>query len=402
MTAVERGDKEVEDSLRRIDREMVAATQKWYPAETSPEKTAYYADLSTTQTAIADGEAKAGDAETLIELAKGVRNPALFRATALDVLSMPGLDEDASTPDQLSLARRLVNDSDIKIASAAITRLEAELMSAMQRAHAAGSRAVISQVASRAKPTAEALGKLLENTESWRLRIEAARALSNLPDQLLNEVLPASSRGEFSKALKDYESSLKVNSDRAGVHLVAGSLYERLGRINDAIASYRNAMSVQPQLTGPRANLAALLDVKADQLARELQQRGSQQQLSKSQHDTMMANIRKLGQQSKDLRAEEHERLRRDVERAENVTGAHFLHYRFGMSSYLQGEMDGALEQLKLAVEKSPENPTYLLGLATFYVQIGDTAAARPLVESLLELEPNNASYQLLMKQVVK
>jgi Flp pilus assembly protein TadD len=72
------------------------------------------------------------------------------------------------------------------------------------------------------------------------------------------------------------------------------------------------------------------------------------------------------------------------------------------MSSYLQGDMDGALAQLKLAVKKSPDDPTYLLGLATFYVQVGDTEAARPLVEKLLKLDPDNASYRMLMKQVTK
>ena len=72
------------------------------------------------------------------------------------------------------------------------------------------------------------------------------------------------------------------------------------------------------------------------------------------------------------------------------------------MSSYLQGEMESALEQLELAVKQSPDNPTYLLGLATFHVQMGDAEAARPLVEKLIKLDPDNASYQMLMKEVDK
>ena len=402
ITAVERGDKEAEGTLRKIDREMVAATEKWYPAETSI-KTPYYADLSNAQTALLNNTSGDENAEsTLVALAKGIRNPALFRATALDVLAVSRRDQSSSSEEQVKTARRLLNDSDIKVASAAITRLEAELSVAMQLAQTSGSMAAANQAVNRAKPTAEALGELLEKTESWRLRVEAARALSNLPEQVLNEVLPASSRSALAKGLKDYERSLRFNSDRAGIHLVAGSLYERLGRINDAIASYRNAISVQPDLTGPRSNLAALLDSKAGQLGAELQQLAAQQQLSKSQRDTLVAKMEVLGQQAKDLRAEEHVRLGRDVKRSENLAAAHFLHYRFGMSSYLQGEMDGALEQLELAVKKSPDNPTYLLGLATFHVQMGDAEAARPLVEKLLKLDPENASYQMLMKEVGK
>jgi Flp pilus assembly protein TadD len=278
--------------------------------------------------------------------------------------------------------------------------LESELSAALGRAQATGSPAAINQAATRIKPTAEALGNLLQETDSWRLRVEAARALSSLPESLLDEVLPTSARSAFAGGLEDYEKSLRFNSDRAGVHLVAGSLYERLGRINDAIASYRNAMSVQPELTGPRSNLAALLDLKASQLNGEIRQLASQRQLSKSQRDALVAKIELLNSQSKDLRAQEHVRLGRDIKRVENVTGAHFLHYRYGMSNYLQGDTDAALKHLKLAVEKAPENPTYLLGLATFYLQMGNVDAARPLIEELLKLDPQNASYQMLMKQL--
>ncbi len=403
ITAVERGDEDAENTLRKIDREMVSATDKWYPAETSPIKTAYYADLSDAQTAILNDTSDAESAEAaLIELAKGVRNPALFRATALDVLALPTTDESSHTQDQVEAARDLLNDSDIKIASAAITRLEAELNAAMGRAQSSGSSAGRNQAIVRIKPTAKAIGELLETTESLRLRVEAARALSNLPEQLFDEVLPSSSRNAFAKGLKEYESSLRVNSDRAEAHLVAGSLYERMGQINDAIASYRNAMAVQPNLAGPRSNLAALLDAKANQYAAQMRQLASEQQLSASQRETLIAKMELLGRQSRDLRAEEHVRLGRDVKRSENIAAAHFLHYRYGMSCYLQGDMENALEQLETAVEKSPENPTYLLGLATFHVQMKDTAAARPLVDKLLKLDPENASYQMLEKELSK
>ena len=401
--AVESGDEEAENTLRKIDRAMLNATEKWYPVATSPAKTAYYADLSSAQSAILGRTSGVETAEsTLIALAKGVRNPALFRATALDVLSLPSIDQGDTTGEQVETARNLLNDADIKIASAAITRLESELNSALGRAQSTGSVAARNDALSRIEPTARALGELLETTDSWRLRVEAARALSNLPEQVLNEVLPLSSRTAYGKGLEEYESSLRFNSDRAEVHLVAGSLYERLGQINDAIASYRNAMSVQPNLTGPRSNLAALLDAKANQFGAQMQQLASQQQLSASQRDTLVSKMELLGRQAKELRAEEHVRLGRDVKRSETIAAAHFLNYRYGMSCYLQGDMEEALKQLKLAVKKSPDNPTYLLGLATFHVQVKDTSAARPLVEKLIKLDPENASYQMLLKQVEK
>ncbi len=401
VAAVEGGDQETKETLRAIDREMVAATQKWYPAASSPNKTAYYADLSTAQTAVVAGTANAGDAElSLLELAKDVRNPALFRATALDVLSASQATAGETIQEQLETARGLLHDSDLKIASAAITRLGAEISAALARVQASNSPGALNQAAMRIRPTASALGKLLEETRWLRLRIEAARALSILPEALLDEVLPSSSRGAYADALEEYQRSLKSNSDRAAAHLVAGSLYERLGQINDAMASYRNAMSVEPELAGPRSNLAALLDIKSNQIRGEMQQLAGRRQLEESQRQAMESKVQTLAEQAKRLRSEEHVRLGRDVQRSADLPNADFLHYRFGMSCYLQGDMQQAAEQLKLAVKKSPNNSTFVLGLATFHVQNEDWASALPLVEQLIEIDPENRSFRMLMERV--
>ena len=39
-----------------------------------------------------------------------------------------------------------------------------------------------------------------------------------------------------------------------------GVLYETMGRYDEAEDAYRTAMRVEPRMTGPRSNLAALLD----------------------------------------------------------------------------------------------------------------------------------------------
>ena len=400
ITAAEAGDEAASMRLRDVDAQMVAATRKWYPAGTSPPKTAYYAELNSAQHTLLQSQGQVAavqNAESseesisvsqavaiMSKLASDARNPAIYRATAFDLLTNA---EEMDSPDSLDEAVKILDDGgNIKVASAAIRRVEAEFMRLLNRAQASQSSAGQDLAVLRLTPLARSLGQLLMDSDSFRLRTEAARALSTIPMQLLDQTLPPAQQTAFQKGLKEYQQSLKTNNDRAPIHMVMGSLNERLGRPNDAIADYRNAIRVEPTLMGPRSNLAALLEQKAE----ALRQQG---QVGASQLKTLSDSVKKL-------RRQEHLLLKRDVERSENIARTDWLNYRFGMSSYLQGDLETAEQQLKLAVEKAPENQTYLLGLATFYVQAKKLDEARAVVDRLLQADPKNRSYQMLKRQV--
>ena len=146
-------------------------------------------------------------------------------------------------------------------------------------------------------------------------------------------------------------------------------------------------MSVQPEMVGPRGNLAALLEQQAQQIM-------SQRSADAAQRAKRLIN------QAKELRLAEHENLGRDAERSKGLPNTDGLNYRYGMSSYLQGDLETAEQQLKLALKKAPENETYMLGMATFYFQIKKLEEANALTDRLLGLAPNDQRYRALKNAI--
>ena len=64
--------------------------------------------------------------------------------------------------------------------------------------------------------------------DSRRLKIEAARTLVSLPTEYRQNVEP-DLRQAFELALDEYKRSLFAENDRAGSHMMLGSLHELLG-----------------------------------------------------------------------------------------------------------------------------------------------------------------------------
>ena len=111
---------------------------------------------------------------------------------------------------------------------------------------------------------------------------------------------------------------------------------ERLQRFGDAIESYQTAMRVEPNATGPRSNLAVLLENLAPNVAPE-------------QREQFLRRAKKLRKESLPL-------LARDAALAPNMGR---IQYQYGLALYLDGQLDGAMKQLEKAVELEPENEEF-------------------------------------------
>ncbi|MEM9589293.1 MAG: hypothetical protein AAGA03_18580, partial [Planctomycetota bacterium] len=120
--------------------------------------------------------------------------------------------------------------------------------------------------------------------------------------------------------------------DRAGAHMAWASLCERTGRFRAAIDAYRTAIRLEPTMSGPRTNLAALLD-----------NLGSQQQ-GPSAIQWM--------EEAKKLRRAELPFLARD---AKLVPDNAEVQYRYGLALYLNGDSEEALERLVKASQLAPD-----------------------------------------------
>lgn len=356
IIAAENGNDAVQRNLDTIDAAMAAACEKWYPDSPSDNtKTKYYQQLAKGQHEDA--------LEVLLKIADDKRNPEITRATAVE--SMVGLNAEA---DDIVEALR---SSDVLVKIAALDLAEERLLSLASNRPGEEFKRIFAVVAEKLRDP------------SSRVGAESAWVISMLPTAIVQTHLPSDDQQRFFEALKDYEEGLSANRDRASIHLVMGGLFERQGEMDKAIQAYRNAMSVQPDMVGPRSNLAVLLEQQAQQLINDRSPDAAQR-------------AQRLIDQATDLRLVEHQNLARDAKRSENLPGTDGLNYRYGMSSYLQGDLEMAEQQLKLAVEKAPDNETYMLGLATFYYQMKKFDEATALTKRLLKIAPEDQRYRAL------
>ncbi len=379
VTASQNGDSDSKALLNRIDKEMADACLKWYPPESSPPKTSWYPELATAQFNIRNDKPAT---DQLKRLANDVANPAIIRATAAELLSAQA---DDSAYDA---AVELLDDRDTKVVVAAIGTLEIAFLDIQNRQTYSSTPNV---VGAELRKLIVAVGKMLQH-ESPRIRIEAARALTSLAPSTRNGAIVGEQQRAFETSIEEYRKSLMVMSDSAGAHMQIGGLYERMGQFNQAADSYRTAIRLQPELTGPRSSLAVILENKVQSLQTQFQSSGGS--------DAAEKQIGNLMNQIVELRKKDHELLGIDVERAKDLPGVGALHYRYGMSSYLQSDLASAEKHLKIATEMDPEQPGYLMGIATFYLQQKNLEEAESFINKLLKIDPEHPGYQALQRQL--
>lgn len=301
LEAVDAGDEQIREAVRKTDLWCDEACEKWYGADrqTPP----HFGEAIAAFRRGEDGAVK----EMLRLATQSDENaPAIARASALSELASAGV------PDAHETAAAILKDpSEHPIVRAAAINL---FMAAPPQA------------------TRKALIPLLKD-ESRLIRTEATRVLiASGTFQTLSD----SERSRVSLAVREVEEALMSAADRAGSHLAWASLCEAQGRYGEAIKAYEIAIEVEPGMPGARSNLAGLLEGLASQRP------GPQSA--------------QLIQRAEELRAEELPLLKRDANLAPDNAA---IQYRYGLALYLAGEMDAAMERLEKAVELSPEVPDF-------------------------------------------
>jgi tetratricopeptide (TPR) repeat protein len=182
------------------------------------------------------------------------------------------------------------------------------------------------------------------------VRTEAARVLvtSGIHAQLTD-----TDQLRIENAMQEVRDSLMVASDRGSAHLGWGMLCEQLGRYDEAIEAYETAIRVEPVMTGPRTNLASLLERLATQSQTS---RGSE----------MLQRVSKLREQELSL-------LERDASLAPDNAD---IQYRYGLALYLAGRNDEALNQLEKAVELAPDVEIFQTALRLLREKLAEDASS--------------------------
>lgn len=348
IIAAETGDEAVEEELKRVDQQMLDAVKKWYPAESSLPKTQYYEDLAV---------GLSSQSNVLNRLARDATAPSIIRSSAI---LATGNDVDS-----FENALEMVEDSDTQLKVAAIRRLTGFLSIFSERA-----------------PEASRIVLPLLSNQSKQVRLEAVTFAMSMPPDLRNQVASASQRTAYQEGLKEYEDFLRLNQDRAGGQMMLGSFFEQTQRIDRARGAYERAIEMNGAMAGPRSRLAGLIEQQA------------------AAKESAGLDRQAVAQRAATLRKEEHELLKRDLKLSEDIPENHILHYRFAMSCLLQRDYSLAKEHLLECLKQLPDDENYLYAAAAVFGQTDDKNQAKIFVNRLLKLDPNNAAYQQLAREL--
>lgn len=348
IIAAENGNEEVAKELKRVNAEMLAAVTKWYPTETSPPKTQYYEDLAI---------GLSGETDVLARLAQDATAPSFIRSSAILA--------SEQNRDSFDAALKLAQAADPQLQVAAIRRLMGLLGSFPEQAEEAF-RAVLPSL----------------SDSSRQVRLEAVRFAMSVPPEVRDRLASASQRTAFSKSLKEYEDSLRLNQDRPGGQMILGNFFEQTQQFDRAQRAYQRAIELNDSMAGPRSRLATLIEQR---IAANASQGIDQTALAKR-----VATYRQ----------EDHELLRRDLKLSEALPENHSIHFRFAMSCVLVKDYPLAKEHLLECLKQRPEDENYLYTASAVFSQTGDREQARALVVRLLKLAPDNAAYRQLAREL--
>ncbi|MGN6546534.1 MAG: cytochrome c3 family protein, partial [Aureliella sp.] len=346
MQAARDGDEEVKKELERANRWCDEACDKWYGEMRRRDE--HFGE------AIAAGQKHAPDAvERLTKLLQKprVEVPAIARATALQTLAQI----DAAAAGEL--AAKAIRDDHPLVRAGACDALPGNV----SRSQSAN---------------------LLADTLTDPVRLVRTAAARNLL-QYSQAELPASCAPRLRQAVDELVEGAMVDSDRSGAHLNLAIIAEQEGRQQAAIEHYRNAMRVEPNVTGPRTNLAALLE-------RNLTSQAAQAGGAVDPDSPIAKEI-------SELREAELKLLARDVKLLPEAAA---LQYRYGLALYADGQKEAAMEHLLKAAELEPNSYDYVQGVTLLYKSLERWDEAAEWAEKLIQLAPGDPVPQQILSEI--
>lgn len=312
-----------------------AAIKKWYGPK-RPNDPHYARALDAAWRGQPDAVSKIADLLAYEAPLPGRRTPDIVRATALRALG------NYQTAESDELCREALDHPHPLVRAAAVGSLSPN--------------AIASQ--------ADAIGEMLSDP----VRLVRNAAVDSLAIRTSNTLR----KPEHIKALKEeiaeYGKDTTTAFDRAGPNLRLAELARSQGAIRKSMASLRDAIRIEPYLSGPRSELARLLEQMggdADEVRR--------------------------------LREEEVKLLERD---SELLADSGRPHYQRGMLLYLLDRNAEAIAALEEAVRIEPRSFDYLTALALLYEQEREKIKAAQTLRKMNGLRPGDPVVMDLLKRV--
>jgi tetratricopeptide (TPR) repeat protein len=303
-------------------------------------------------TVIAQGrQGDPGAGKDLVRLAEDLLYPVIVRATALSLLvNYPG--EESEQAVEIALM-----DEEALIRRTAVSSIHL--------------------------PDMEKLAKLITPMlydPVKTVRIEAASRLAGD----LTQYLDADQLEVFQGVLQEYKAAMEYSADFSFARYNLANLYTELDRPEDAISQYEAAIRIDSQFFPAKANLALLYNQKgqndrAEQLLRDVVT--AQPELYEMAYSLGLLLVEM--QKYREALAYLEQASRGLPERAR-------IHYNLGLLyQHLQDSMR-AENELQAALALEPQSLDFQYGLADHYLKRGRFEEARPIVEDMVSMHPDN------------
>ena len=311
--------------------------------------------------AIAAGREHSPGAESkLIQLALDKDQPAIARATALELLQEYTID------GATAMIQSIQDDNPII------------------RTRAVGGLGRIPPQA-RLDSVAEALDDPVRS-----VRVEAARVLGSVPE----EMFKPDQRRKFEAALAEYEASQRYASDVPAGHMNLARLEAERGREDRAETHYQRALELDPHFAAAALELARVYNQQtrndeAEKLLREAIKRTPDEPEIYYSLGLLLAELQRLSE------AEEY--LGKAVELAPSQVR---MRYNHALSLQRLGRRPQAERAFLEAHQIDRTNGDVINALAIFYMQERRLLDARRFAERLVALNPRDPGPQQLLMQI--
>jgi len=224
------------------------------------------------------------------------------------------------------------------------------------------------------------------------VRTAATASLSNFPQSQFTET----ERSKLTPYLEEYENSLVVRVDEWSAHYNLGNFYSQQGQINKALSAYNLASQLNDEAVPPLVNSGYAYSITGDYITAESKFKKALE-LDPDNEAVVLNYALLLGETNRISEAETMYRKLMMIN-PESVVAAYNLSVIVSSR-----DINEALQLIKLAAEKAPENGRYRYTYAFFLNQAGESGKAERELIKLLEDIPEYAdAYGFLADLYIK
>lgn len=328
------------------------AVAKWYPQSV---RAPHYA------AAIIGGrQEKPGAESELIQLAEDWKQPAIARATALELLE--GMGSGA-----LRAMEGLARDEDALVRTKAVAGLD--WLPPLEQAAA----------------LAAALSDPIRS-----VRIEAARILAGAP----REMLRPEEQEAFDAALNEFRETQIANADTPGANLNLGIMHSGMGDLEAAEKCYRRAIRQDKSFLPAQVNLVTLLNQtgrneEAETILRAAIAQAPDNGELRYSLGLLLAEENRLTEAAHSL-----------GEAVELMPSRARVRYNFALALQHLGRAPEAESELLRAHNDAPEDAAIVNALVILYIQQQRLREARVYAMKLVELAPGQPGPRQMLTQI--